>query len=124
MRAATFEVMAGLQQARASSIVESRPASFCPSDAAGGCLPASTPGVAWRSALDGSPDTPRGHELPRGVRLLASRSPIRFWPTAHSASTGTLTICDIEGVARPRAIVISVTGRARLTDADDEACVP
>jgi Tfp pilus assembly protein FimT len=121
VRAATFELMAGLQQTRANSIVESRPGSFCPGDASG-CLPASVPGTSWRAQLDGSPDAAIVRLLPRGVRVLATRSPIRFWPTAHAASAGTLTICDTQGIAPPRAIVVSATGRARLADAPDDAC--
>ncbi len=121
VRAATFELMAGLQQTRAHSIVESRPGSLCPGDA-GGCLPASVPGTAWRAQLDGSPDAPTVHQLPRGVQVRATRSPIRFWPTAHAASAGTLTICDAQGIAPPRAIVVSATGRARLAEAPGDAC--
>jgi hypothetical protein len=58
------------------------------------------------------------------VELRATRSPLRFWPHAHAASTGTLTICDIQAIAAPRAIVISQSGRARLAPAPAEACAP
>ena len=112
MRAATFELMAGLQQVRANAILESRPGSLCPGDGSG-CLPASLPASAWRAFLDDGADPPLLHRLPRGVQLRATRSPIRFWPDAHAASAGTLTICDTHGIAAPRAIVISALGRAR-----------
>lgn len=121
VRAATFELMAGLQQVRANSILESRPGSLCPGDEAG-CLPASLPASAWRAFLDGSADSPVLHPLPRGVQLRATRSPIRFWPDAHAASAGTLIICDTHGIAAPRAIVVSALGRARIVDVALGAC--
>ncbi len=49
--------------------------------------------------------------------LRASRNRLDFWPYALAASTSTLTICDAQGIAPPRAIVISQTGRVRLEDA-------
>jgi type IV fimbrial biogenesis protein FimT len=124
VRAATFELLAGLQQTRGNSIVESRPGLFCPSDAAGNCLPAAAPASFWRWSLDpvGGPAALEPQALPAGIVARASRSPVRFWPHSLNASTSTLTICDVEGVAAPRAIVVNVTGRARVTDAPVSAC--
>jgi type IV fimbrial biogenesis protein FimT len=115
VRAATYEVFTGVQQVRANSILESVPDAFCPSDAAGICLPAAAPTAFWRASRD-------VHTLPDGVLLRATRSPLRFWPDALSASTGTLTICDMRGIAAPRSIVVSQTGRARLMTASPIAC--
>lgn len=115
VRAGTYELLTGLHQTRASSIVESLPGMLCPSDADGNCLPATTPAAFWRASLD-------VHALPAGIVVRSSRSPLRFWPDALSASTGTLTICDLRGLAAPRAIVISQTGRARVASAVESAC--
>ena len=60
--------------------------------------------------------------LPAGIVLHATRNRLDFWPGSRAASTGTLTICDARGVARPRAIVISQLGRLRVADGDDSAC--
>ena len=123
VRSATFELLAGLQQTRANSILESRPGTFCPADPAGACLPPSAPGTSWRSSLEGpGTESATGHLLPPRVQLRSSRSPIHFWPHSFAATAGTLTICDAEALARPRAIIISQTGRARLADAAVEAC--
>jgi type IV fimbrial biogenesis protein FimT len=124
VRAATFELLTGLQQTRANSILESRPGTLCPTAAAGTCLPPSVPGTAWQAVPGDAPGgaSPGHRLLPRGVVVRASRSPIRFWPHASAASTGTLTICDTQGVASPRAIIVSQTGRARLTAAPAGAC--
>jgi type IV fimbrial biogenesis protein FimT len=126
VRAASFELLAGLHQTRAQSILESRPGLLCPTGAAGQCLAAAEPGTGWRSQLEGDagPREIGGQSLPRGVVLLATRSPIRFWPSALAASTGTLTICDQSGLAPPRAIVISQGGRARLAAGLPEHCAP
>ena len=124
VRAATYELLAGLQHTRGTSILESRPGLFCPSDAAGNCLPAATPASYWRWSIEavGRPPTLEPHALPGGIVTRASRSPVRFWPSALNASTSTLTICDMQGIAPPRAIVVSVSGRARVTKASDSAC--
>ena len=124
IRSATFELLAGLQQARANSIAESRPGLLCPTDAAGNCLAPGSVAAGWRSFIeDGAVRRDLGSQrLPRGVELRSTRSPIRFWPTALAASTGTLTICDELGAAPPRAIVVSQTGRPRVELATPADC--
>jgi prepilin-type N-terminal cleavage/methylation domain-containing protein len=124
VRSASFELLAGLQEARGSAILEARPGVLCLSDAAGNCLVADAPATAWRSYLEteGGAVPLSLRVLPGGVTLHATRSPLRFWPNAISASTSTLTICDTAGIARPRAIVLSQSGRVRLGEAADAAC--
>lgn len=119
VRAATFELLAGLQQARASAILQSRPGSLCPSGVDGRCRAAMVRGEAWSGTGHMG-----GQALPRGVTLHASRSPLQFWPHSFSASPGTLTICDAQGLAPPRSVVVSITGRARVAAASPEACSP
>jgi type IV fimbrial biogenesis protein FimT len=117
VRVAAYDLMAGLQQARANSILESQPGVLCPS-AGAGCLGANVPARAWMSFLEVGGDRRelRRHVLPAGVIVRASRTPLRFWPTALAASPATLTICDERGVAPARAIVISQSGRARFAE--------
>jgi len=124
IHAAAFELLAGLQQARAGSIVEARPGVLCLSDAAGTCLRGSGPARAWRSYLEweGRETTLTLRPLPPGVVLHSSRPRLTFWPNSLAASTATLTICDSQGAARPRAIVVSQAGRARLGDGTPERC--
>ena len=130
VRSATFELLAGVQQARANSILESRPGVLCPTDSAGRCLAAGAPAGSWRSFLDAGVDAGDagsqelgGQVLPRGVRVRSTRSPLRFWPTAFAASPGTLTICDTRNEVPPRAIVISQSGRARVANGSPSACL-
>jgi type IV fimbrial biogenesis protein FimT len=122
VRSAAFEVMAGIQQTRADSIVHSRTGVWCLADAADRCLSADAPADAWRSFLEGEPAHGSTHALPRGIVVRASRTTLRFWPDSLAASTGTLTICDEHGVASARAIIISQTGRARFAAPDPAVC--
>jgi type IV fimbrial biogenesis protein FimT len=128
VRSATFELLAGLQQVHASSIIEGRTGVLCLSDAAGNCLGSGGEANAWAAYLESkgeaagraAPLTTR--LLPAGVVLRSARAALRFWPDTLAATTGTLTICDAAGIARPRAIVLSQGGRARLTSPADSAC--
>lgn len=124
VRSATLELLAGVQQTRASSIVEARPGTLCLSNAAGECLRGNGPASSWMAFLrDGDRRLPLAvRTLPADVMLRASRPRLEFWPDAFAASTITLTICDTQGVTQPRAIVVSQTGRVRLGAAADAGC--
>lgn len=123
VRSAAFELAAGLEQTRAHAILESRPALLCAADSSGNCL-ATGAAAGWRSFLQvgSAREELGGQSLPAGVVLWSNRPLIRFWPDSALASAGTLTICDEQRVARPRAIVISVTGRARMAIGEAAAC--
>jgi Tfp pilus assembly protein FimT len=124
IRSAFFELAAGLQLARASAIVEARRGTLCLSRTAGGnCL--SDGGTnAWTAFLevDGQSQPLSARTLPAGIVLHATRNRLDFWPDSRAASTGTLTICDTQGIARPRALVVSQLGRLRITDGEDANC--
>ena len=125
VRSATFELLAGLQQARARAIVESTPAVVCLSDATGRCLGGGGQATAWTAYLEGRESPPlAGGPLPRGLELRATRARLTFAPDALGASTGTLTICDQAGVAQPRSLVLSQTGRIRQAVSPAGACAP
>ena len=124
MRSAVFELSAGLNLVRASSIVEARQGVLCLGETAGICLPGLDSSNAWSAWLevDGRPRPLAGQALPTGLVLRATRPRLDFWPDARAASPGTLTICDTQGIARPRALVISQAGRIRIGEANDADC--
>jgi type IV fimbrial biogenesis protein FimT len=124
VRSATWELMAGLQQARGTAIVESHPGVVCLADLAGVCRPGGGAAPGWRAFLeaDSGTRTLAARTLPAGVTVHGTRARIRFSARALAASAATLTICDAQGVAAPRAIVISQNGRARLAAARDADC--
>jgi Tfp pilus assembly protein FimT len=124
VRSATLELLAGVQQTRASSIVAARPGTLCLADGAGRCLQRNGPATSWHAFLrDGDREVQlAGHSLPSGIVLRASRPRLEFWPDSLAASTITLTICDSHGLAAPRAVVISQTGRVRLANGATGSC--
>jgi Tfp pilus assembly protein FimT len=124
VRSATFELAAAMQQTRASSIVQARIGVLCLSDALGNCLTGVESSEAWSAFLEvnGRPQPIAGQVLPAGVLLRATRARLNFWPDARAASTGTFTICDAQGLARPRALVLSQGGRVRQAAADARDC--
>ena len=124
VRGAFFELAAGLELARASAIVEAQRGSLCLSRSPGGdCL--SDGGTnAWTAFLvvDGQSRPLAARALPPGIVLQATRNRLDFWPDSRAASTGTLTICDTQGIARPRALVVSQLGRIRVAEGATSAC--
>lgn len=123
VRAAAHELMTGLQQARATAILESRPGVLCLADAAGNCRDSAS-ASSWSAFLefDGATRPIAARTLPAGLTLRSTRSRIRFSARALASSTATLTICDAQGVAAPRAIVLSQNARARFAVASEAAC--
>jgi type IV fimbrial biogenesis protein FimT len=122
VRVAAHELMTGLQQARATAILESRPGVLCLSDAVGNCRDSDAAGWSAFLELDGMTRPIAARALPAGITLRSTRSRIRFSARALASSTATLTICDAQGVAAPRAIVISQNARARFAVASEAAC--
>jgi len=64
---------------------------------------------------------------PRFIRLAVERSQqsvrsnrdaIRFTPLTPAASTATLTVCDARGPRSARAVIVSRSGRPRISDRD------
>jgi len=123
VRTATYDLMAGLQQARATAVVESLPGVLCLADA-DQCRASGEPAPGWRVFLesDAVGRVLASRTLPAGVTVRSTRARIRFSARALAASAATLTICDTQGVAAPRAIVVSRTARARVVAAAPADC--
>ena len=106
IRGATFELLAGLQQARGHSILESQPGLLCPSDSTGNCLPPATAGAYWRWSLE----TPGQAPDPRRVLsvlthdMTCSLVPARPRPAVET--TGWAPTCR-----RPGVVAVSMMNR-------------
>ena len=124
VRTATFELLGGLNQVHASSISAGSPGVLCLADRNGNCLAEGGTATAWRAFLvtERRQLPLNARSLPSGVLLKSSRAKLSFWPDSLAASTATLTICDAQGLARPRSIVISQAGRLRIAEAVKSAC--
>jgi type IV fimbrial biogenesis protein FimT len=124
VRSAVFELAADLQLTRSSAILQAHTGALCLSRSPGSACLSGDSATAWTAYLDvdGAPRALSARALPAGIVLHATRSRLTFWPDSRGASTGTLTICDALGIARPRALVVSQPGRIRLAEGDPADC--
>ncbi|MFK8016304.1 MAG: GspH/FimT family pseudopilin [Gammaproteobacteria bacterium] len=65
--------------------------------------------------VDSDSDLVAARALPEGVTVWANRSAYVFRPLAVRSSNGTFRVCDPTGRIAPRAVVVSVTGRPRIS---------
>lgn len=121
-----------LELARAEALARGVPASICASADGRACRGAQDWSDGWLAFADAR--APRGARTPDepvlavgagadGIALRANRAVLEFQPVATAASTATLTACDWRGARAARAVVVSRSGRIRVSarDADGEA---
>lgn len=124
-------LLTGLHQARSQAATRQSPVVLCQSDAVAACSAGASAGwqVFGPTHVTSPPRFAAGdalltiHQLPPGVTLQATRAAVTFWPVSRSGSTSTFVVCDARQVAQPRAVIVSQTGRPRLslTAADGSA---
>lgn len=137
--AAANELLGAFQRGRAEAIKRHAELVLCGDDGDGGCLPAGEPwahgyvlfvdeppGRPYRPA---SPAAVVAHRAaPAGLTLLANREAFALRPLARRSSNGTVRLCPDGGRVAPRALILSVTGRprvsARLPDGTPIPCPP
>lgn len=114
--------------ARKESIMRRSVVSICPSFDGQGCTAALDWSDGWimfnnkdrdePPALD--PDEPilQVHRSGSKVRITANRRGFTLRATQKRATNGTIVVCDVAGRVTPRALVISYTGRPRVTVED------
>lgn len=126
-RAATINALSHtVQVARRLAAVRGEAVVLCPGADASGC----SGGTDWGHELLLLPDRPgsaAGSAPLRVVRsaaadsrqsIRANREAIYFAALAPAATTATLTVCDDRGSRAARALIISRTGRPRISDRD------
>ncbi len=113
--------------ARSEAIKRNRVVSLCPSLDAEDCAPAGTTWqTGWIVFVNGDRDSPAvrddDEELLRvyapwpGGSLIANRTTLSFRPFGQMGVTATFTFCDDRGSPAARAVIISQTGRPRVSD--------
>ena len=113
--------------ARSEAIKRNRVVSLCPSLDAENCAPAGTTWqTGWIVFVNGDRDSPAvrddDEELLRvyapwpGGSLIANRTTLSFRPFGQMGVTATFTFCDDRGSPAARAVIISQTGRPRVSD--------
>jgi len=111
--------------ARSEAIKRNGVVSLCPSAGGATCRP----GTAWRggwvvfvnldrdspAALDAGEDLLRVYERWDAGHILSNRTTLSFRPFGQMGVTATVTFCDDRGSAAARAVIISQTGRPRVS---------
>lgn len=128
LRAETDALFHAVHLARKASVVRRRAITLCASADGLSCRTDGDWSEGWimfeeqSAAATGSrePNEPilRHHEVEPSVRLVANRRSFSFRSTHLRATNGTVRVCDAADRARPRAVVISYTGRPRVARED------
>lgn len=125
-RAATLNALAhAMHTARSAAALHGTRARLCATRDGRSC----SPGRDWGEAVLIIPDALPGvepgpaqvvhlgaHRARQSVR--SNRDAIEFQPLAPAATTATVTVCDDRGPLQARALIVSRTGRPRISDRD------
>jgi type IV fimbrial biogenesis protein FimT len=128
------DLLAALHQARSSATARALPVALCQTDAPGHCGATAGTMQGWQlfgeNTITSPPRLDAGDELlqvrtlPPTVELQATRSAVTYWPTARAGTTATFVFCDRRNLAPPRAVIVSQTGRPRLSTRLADGSVP
>jgi type IV fimbrial biogenesis protein FimT len=113
--------------ARSEAIKRNGVVSLCPSLDGDRCAPTGTPWQAgWIVFVNGDHDSPADRDTAEqllqvyapwpGGALNANRTTLSFRPFGQMGVTATFTFCDDRGSQAARAVIISQTGRPRVSD--------
>lgn len=110
--------------ARKESIVRRRPVTLCPSAHGLQCRGSGDWSDGWILFVNDDGDSPARvdagepvlsrHQAAPSVRITANRQSFTLRSVFRYATNGTLVFCDAAGRTRPRALVVSWTGRPRV----------
>ena len=111
--------------ARKESIMRRRVVTICPSVDGQACNPGRDWSSGWIMFENTDKDPPprrdpgepllQVHEVGDNVRITANRLAFTLRATRKRATNGTFVVCDSAGKITPKALVISYTGRPRVT---------
>ena len=114
--------------ARKESIMRRRVVTLCPSRDGLSCVPGDDWSHGWIMFVNLDRDLPaardpgepvlRAHAASSHNQVFANRQSFSFRATQLRATNGTLLFCDKARRAAPRALVVSHTGRARVSRTD------
>ncbi len=111
--------------ARKESIMRRRVVSICPSEDLQSCNPGRNWSDGWIMFANHDRDEPPQvdpgepvldrHTVESTIRISANRRGFTLRATHKRATNGTFVVCDRAGRTRPKALVVSYTGRPRVT---------
>jgi type IV fimbrial biogenesis protein FimT len=113
--------------ARSEAIKRNGVVSLCPSADGTWCAPAGSPWQrGWMVFVNSDRDSPAVRDAGEDVlrvyapwergAVTANRTTLSFRPFGQVAVTATFTFCDDRGPAAARAVIVSQTGRPRVSD--------
>ena len=111
--------------ARKESIMRRRVVSLCPSLDGRSCEPGYDWSTGWVMFENSDKDEPprrdpgepllQAHLVSENIQIMANRRGFTLRATQKRATNGTFIVCDRANRAPPRALVVSYTGRPRVT---------
>jgi type IV fimbrial biogenesis protein FimT len=111
--------------ARKESIMRRQVVSLCPSVDAMSCQPGRDWSTGWLMFANLDADEPpridagepllQVHTVGENIKITANRRGFTLRATQKRATNGTIVVCDKAGRIAPKALVISYTGRPRVT---------
>ncbi len=114
--------------ARKSSIVRRRVVTLCPSFDGTVCEPGFDWSIGWMMFVNTDRDQPVArdddepvlshHPVDQDVQIMSNRKTYTLRSTVLRATNGTLVFCDRSGRGTARALIISYTGRPRVSRTD------
>ena len=118
-----------LHLARSTAILRAQPVVICKSGGSGQCAnDASAWSEGWIAFANRDRDSPArldaGESVlviqPRaeGLAVRANRDAVTYWPFARAGTTVSFVFCDERGASAARAIIVSQTGRPRVSSHD------
>lgn len=122
-------LLRGLHVARSTAILRAEPIVLCKSGGGSQCL---TDARAWSDGWlmfanrdrDSPPRVDPGESVlaiqPPTERIVvrANRNAVIYWPFALAGTTVSFVFCDERGASAARAIIVSQTGRPRVSNRD------
>jgi type IV fimbrial biogenesis protein FimT len=125
MTSAVNALIHAVHLARVTSHQQVRNVVICRSADGSGCAPGGNWSSGWIVFVNGDSDDPpvadfgervlHNTQPPAVASILSNRAAFVLRPMGRRATNGTVTFCDRRGPAAARAVVISYTGRPRLT---------
>lgn len=108
-------------QARKESIMRRKAVTLCSSRDGRTCSGSSDWSSGWimsyapdSSHLESGKSVVVSHRLSEGMRATANRRAFTLRATVRRATNGTIVVCDAQDRVRPKALIISYTGRPRV----------
>jgi type IV fimbrial biogenesis protein FimT len=132
LRAETNALFHAFHLARKASMTRRRVVSLCPSRDGETCDATYDWSGGWIMFVNADRDDPPRvdsgetilvrHRVDEAVRIAANRRGFTLRSTQLRATNGTLVVCDSAGRAEARGLVVSYTGRPRVSRSDAYQC--